>query len=72
MGYADTGGCQSGCVLPGAYEKMYEMDSVSGIIMILVALLHDKKDFWLSLSWVGLSAGNRTGTHCLCRGEQRE
>ena len=39
---------------PGAYEKMYEMDSVSGIIMILVALLHDK-DFWLSLSWVGLS-----------------
>ena len=71
MGCADTGGCQSGCVPPGAYEKMYEMDSDSGIIMILVAL-YMTKDFWLSLSWWVYLLAAGLGLHCLCSGERNE
>jgi hypothetical protein len=41
---------------------------ISGIIMILVALYMTKAQ----LVMVGLSAGSRTGTHCLCRGERNE
>mgnify|MGYP000317334612 FL=1 len=43
MGCADTGGCQSGCVPPGAYEKMYEMDSDFRHHHDTGGALHDKK-----------------------------
>ena len=71
MGCADTGGCQSGCVPPGAYEKMYEMDSDFRHHHDTGGALHDKR-FLAQLVMVGLSAGSRTGTHCLCSGERNE
>ena len=71
MGCADTGGCQSGCVPPGAYEKMHEMDSDFRYHHDTGGGLHDKR-FLAQPVMVGLSAGSRTGTHCLCRGERNE
>ena len=59
------------CIEARDYEKMYEMDSDFRHHHDTGGALHDKR-FLAQLVMVGLSAGSRTGTHCLCSGERNE